>query len=114
MVRKLGLFLVAAFVVASTATALAKYPYDLHIVNPLPNPVWVTVYANGHIQNSFMVPPRYRWYWKSAQGNMRIMAEIKTPNKDRTICKADMNVPKNSGDLTIHLNAPNNSCWWSR
>ncbi|HTZ54795.1 MAG TPA: hypothetical protein VMB20_06995 [Candidatus Acidoferrum sp.] len=96
------------------SVALARLPYDLYIVNPLPNPVWVTVYANGHIQNAFMVRPNYRWHWDSAQGNMKIMAEIKTLDGARNVCKTDMAVPKNSGDVTIHLNTSNNKCWWSR
>jgi len=114
MLGRLRLVLIAVFVVASTGIAAARLPYDLHIVNPLPNMVWVTVYANGRIQNAFMVRPKYRWHWDSAQGNMKIMGEIKSLDGRRIICTTDMSVPKNSGDLTIHLNTANNSCWWSR
>jgi hypothetical protein len=110
--------LVAALMLASVAPASARLPYDLHIVNPLPNRVWVTVYHNASIHNAFMVPPHFRWHYDSRQGNMKIMAEIKMLGDDRanpqTICKTDMSVPKGSGDVTIHLNTANNSCWWTR
>jgi hypothetical protein len=98
---------------ATTLPASAAYPFDLHIVNQLPNRVWVTVYHNASIHWSGWV--KGSMLYQTSQGNMRIMAEVAKAGDmavhPQIVCKTDMTVGKGTKSLTIHY-SPGSNCYW--
>lgn len=109
--------LAIAALAAVTALPLPALAHNVLIVNPLPNRVWVTVYANGNIHWSGWVKPELRY--ETRQAAPTFQAEVAAPNDHsvhpRIICKTRTSFSSSDRRtrITINLNTANNSCWWS-
>ncbi|HVA28297.1 MAG TPA: hypothetical protein VNF68_08960 [Candidatus Baltobacteraceae bacterium] len=91
------------------------------INNPLPNRVWITVYAQGgmgtrKIVQARWLDPRSSYTYHNSYGSYWFRAEIAKMGDERphpaVICDTRIEVPteKSADWITIHLNG---NCWWT-